>query len=517
MKTHRRRTPLSVRLMIAFSLMVAGLVVVALTTWWKLGTASTTAQRAATHYVPQMLRMTEVRTLIFRISKQGRHAILETNPVDRDATLADIGRMGDEIDRLLKDFEAQITTDGGRERFAALRSAEQAFWSVGQRTVALIKADQKDAAFALLKAELIPARDRWMDAIQVQIDWQQQLLTGSVQRVESANTQGRTLVTGIAAALALALLVTGWWVMRGMRRQLGGEPADAVEVAVRVADGDLTDPVPLRHEASVLGALSRMQRQLASLVGSVRTSAHAVTDNASELAQATDALAERSAHQIEALRQTREVAQRVTAALADNVEHASLAQTGAAEAAQVAERGGQAMAEVVATMGDIHADARRIGEIIGVIDGIAFQTNILALNAAVEAARAGEQGRGFAVVASEVRSLAQRSAAAAREIKALIEASANRVDAGTARVERAGQTIQEAVDAVHRVNARIAEIASAGRDQAGAIDGMQQAMRELDEAAAANAVLVDQSARVSAAVREEAQRLNEAVGVFKLA
>jgi len=249
----------------------------------------------------------------------------------------------------------------------------------------------------------------------------------------------------------------------------------------------------------------------------VRTSAHAVTDNASELAQATDALAERSAHQIEALRQTREVAQRVTAALADNVQHASLAQTGAAEAAQVAERGGQAMAEVVATMGDIHADARRIGEIIGVIDGIAFQTNILALNAAVEAARAGEQGRGFAVVASEVRNLAQRSAAAAREIKALIEASANRVDAGTARVERAGQTIQEAVDAVHRVNARIAEIASAGRDQAGAIDGMQQAMRELDEAAAANAVLVDQSARVSAAVREEAQRLNEAVGAFKLA
>jgi methyl-accepting chemotaxis protein len=518
MPASKRRLSLASRLLLVFAALVLGLVAVAACTWWTLGTANRAAQRTEALYVPQMLRMGEVRTLVFRVSMQGRHAMLVRTDAELQQTLASVQAMAGEIDRLLGEVDAALTTDEGRQRFAGVRAAQRAFWPVAERTVALVQAGQREAAFDLLKDELVPARDRWMDAIQTQMAWQQDLLARSVHEVETATHRGRTLVTALSLLLALVATGLGWWLAMGMRRQLGGDPAEAVQLARRVADGDLSRPASAGagHGGSLLGALSRMQAQLQGLVGSVRSSAEQVASNAAELAGASQHLAERTGRQVEVLRDSSGVTRRVTEALVDNVRQASEAREGAAEAAVVAERGGQAMAEVVSTMGAIHADARRIADIVGVIDGIAFQTNILALNAAVEAARAGEQGRGFAVVAGEVRSLAQRSAAAAREVKDLIEASALRVDTGARQVERAGETIALAVRAVQRINAQISDIAEAGRVQVGAIEGMRQAMRELDAVTAANAALVEQSTRAAAALQDQASQLGRAVDAFKL-
>jgi methyl-accepting chemotaxis protein len=308
----------------------------------------------------------------------------------------------------------------------------------------------------------------------------------------------------LAAGLAFAIV-------RSITRQLGGEPAEAASLARSVAAGDLGVPIRLRagDSTSMMAQLKVMQESLSKVVADVRQNADSVATASSQIAQGNADLSSRTEEQASALEETAASMEQLGSTVSQNADNAKQANQLALGASSLASRGGEVVGEVVDTMKGINASSRKIADIIGVIDGIAFQTNILALNAAVEAARAGEQGRGFAVVASEVRSLAQRSAGAAKEIKELIGASVERVERGSSLVDQAGTTMNEIVAAVRRVADIIGEISAATTEQSSGVAQVGQATQQ-------NAALVEESAAAAESLKQQAQQLVQAVAVFKL-
>jgi methyl-accepting chemotaxis protein len=332
---------------------------------------------------------------------------------------------------------------------------------------------------------------------------------------------GATLVAILASAglVLVGLGIGSRWVVRQVWRQLGGEPEYARDAVLRVAQGDLSHDIAVQPGAdgSLLHAVRDMVQQLRSLVGDVQNGAQSISHATTEIASGNADLSNRTEQQASALQQTAASMQQMTDSVQLNAGNAQQANQFAVSATQVADRGGVVVTQVVSTMTEISASSRKISDIIGVIDGIAFQTNILALNAAVEAARAGEQGRGFAVVASEVRSLAQRSAQAAREIKTLINASVEKVDSGTRLVGEAGKTMTEIVQQVRRVTDLIAEINASTTEQTGGIAQVNQAVTSLDQGTQQNAALVEQSAAAAESLEQQAGDLMRLVSVFKIA
>ncbi|WP_326533948.1 methyl-accepting chemotaxis protein [Pseudorhodoferax sp.] len=340
-----------------------------------------------------------------------------------------------------------------------------------------------------------------------------------VDTVDAAFRQ-RLLRFGLAALLLGAVLVgVGLLVARGLLRQLGGEPAYAAEVARRIAQGelDMAIAVPPKAEGSLLHAMRGMRDSIAGIVGGVRQGSDAIAAAASEIAAGNHDLSARTERQASALQQTAASMEQLTGTVKQNADNARQASQLSATAAQVAGKGGAVVTEVVATMETLTASSRKIVDIIGVIDGIAFQTNILALNAAVEAARAGEQGRGFAVVAGEVRNLAQRSAEAAKEVRGLIHTSVQNAEHSSELVNQAGATMREVVQSVQRVSDIVAEIAAASREQSQGIDQINQAIADMDGVTQQNAALVEQAAASAAAMQGQADGLARQVGVFRMA
>ncbi|UUX94243.1 methyl-accepting chemotaxis protein [Aquabacterium sp. J223] len=324
----------------------------------------------------------------------------------------------------------------------------------------------------------------------------------------------------VAATLLCALGLGGglaWTITRSLLRQLGGEPRRATAVARAVAEGRLDTPVALRagDESSLLAHLQGMQARLATAVGEVRRGAEQVALASGEIARGNDDLSGRTEHQAQELRQTSATMEQLGEAVRTSAGNADQARQLAEQATGVAEEGGEVVGRVVQTMKGIDESSRRIAEIIGVIDGIAFQTNILALNAAVEAARAGEQGRGFAVVASEVRSLAQRSADAAKEIKSLIQASVERVGEGSQLVTRAGETMQKVVTSIQDVSRIVAQISQASAEQRDGMAELAQAVSRIDTMTQQNAALVEQSSAAAGSLSEQSRQLVSAVAVFR--
>jgi methyl-accepting chemotaxis protein len=302
-------------------------------------------------------------------------------------------------------------------------------------------------------------------------------------------------------------------------RSIIGPIGYAARVATAIAGGDLTMPIRIEGKdetATLLGALSRMQDSLRSVVGQVHESSASIRHASSEVASGNSDLSHRTEQAASSLQQTASSMEQLTGTVRHSADAARQASQLAGTAADVAQRGGQVVAQVVSTMEEINQSSKKIADIIGTIDGIAFQTNILALNAAVEAARAGEQGRGFAVVAGEVRSLAQRSAAAAREIKSLIGASVGRVEVGSRLVADAGSTMDEIVASVQRVSDIISEISAAAGEQSAGIGHVNTAVSHLDSMTQQNAALVEQSAAAAESLREQAERLSGVVGAFRL-
>jgi len=325
-----------------------------------------------------------------------------------------------------------------------------------------------------------------------------------------------TVITVIASMLISMLI--GWVVTRSITREIGGEPDYAADVVRQVAEGDLSVQVRVRSgdTTSLLASLKGMVGRLSELVGDVRNTTESITTASQEIAQGNADLSQRTEEQASSLEETASSMEELTSTVRQNAENAKQANQLAANASDVAVKGGKVVNDVVETMASISTSSKKIVDIISVIEGIAFQTNILALNAAVEAARAGEQGRGFAVVAGEVRNLAQRSAAAAKEIKTLIDDSVSKVDSGSRQVDQAGATMNEIVLAVKRVTDIMSEISAASQEQGAGIEQVNQAITQMDEVTQQNAALVEEAAAAAEAMQEQAVMLMQAVSIFKL-
>jgi len=341
------------------------------------------------------------------------------------------------------------------------------------------------------------------------------------QTYENGKATGQRLVIFGISILGISLfvgIIVVSLIIRSLLKQLGGEPEYAAEIAGRIAEGDLTVTIEAKanNQSSLLFAMKRMSESLTNIVTDVRNTTESITVASKEIAAGNSDLSQRTEEQASSLEETASSMEELTSTVKQNAENAKHANQLAANASDIAVKGGQAVGEVVQTMASISTSSKKIGDIISVIEGIAFQTNILALNAAVEAARAGEQGRGFAVVAAEVRNLAQRSAAAAKEIKTLIGDSVDKVDIGSRQVDQAGVTMNEIVAAVKRVTDIMAEISAASDEQSTGIEEVNRAIVQMDDVTQQNAALVEQAAAAAESMQGQAEALKQAVWVFKL-
>jgi len=361
-------------------------------------------------------------------------------------------------------------------------------------------------------SQTYPAVRKSMEAInQLQLD----MAKGEFQSAQSRYALVRNISVAVVVCGVLLAAFIGVWLVRAISRPLN----EAVRLAESVAAGDLTQRIDVHSQdetGQLMLAMKNMNASLAGIVGQVRSGNEAIAVATREIATGNADLSSRTESQASSLEETASSMEELTSTVRQNAENARQANQLVVSTADVAVKGGQVVGQVVDTMASIKESSRKIADIIGVIDGIAFQTNILALNAAVEAARAGEQGRGFAVVASEVRNLAQRSAGAAKEIKALIEDSVGKVDAGGKLVAEAGKTMDEIVGSVKRVTDIMGEIAAASQEQSAGIEQVNQAVGQMDEMTQQNAALVEQAAAAAESLQDQAARLAEAVSVFKL-
>jgi methyl-accepting chemotaxis protein len=381
--------------------------------------------------------------------------------------------------------------------------------------VALALEDRRDEAVARLNREgsaLVATLVKHVDEL---IALGRAQAATEVQAAAAANERSRALVLGVCLLAGVLAFGLGLWITRSIT----GPMHQALDVAQSVAAGDLQVHIDARGDdeaARMLRALAAMRDQLARTVADVRRNAEGVASTSSQIAQGNQDLSQRTEEQASALQQTAASMEQFGGTVRHNADNAQQANQLAQGASDVAVRGGEVVTQVVNTMKDIEAGSRRIADIIGTIDGIAFQTNILALNAAVEAARAGEAGRGFAVVAGEVRSLAQRSAEAAKEIKNLITDSVQRVGQGSALADQAGHTMQEVVTAIKRVTDLVGEISHASSEQSEGVSQVGEAVTQMDQVTQQNAALVEQSAAAAEHLKSQAQRLVQAVAVFRL-
>jgi methyl-accepting chemotaxis protein len=375
----------------------------------------------------------------------------------------------------------------------------------------------EDATRVFIK-EIKPAQKKWMDSLDKLAELEDKVNAAAGEEAQKAydNARNFMLVLGV---LAVALgIVAAAVITRGLLKQLGGEPDYTAEIAGAIAHGNLSIYIDSDSSdtTSLLAEMRAMRDSLVGIVGQVRTGTETIGTASREIAAGNIDLSSRTEMQASSLEKTASAMEELTSTVKQNADNAREANQLAASASDVARKGGEVVSQVVDTMGSINASAKKIVDIIGVIDGIAFQTNILALNAAVEAARAGEQGRGFAVVASEVRNLAQRSAAAAKEIKTLIGDSVEKVERGSKLVGQAGVTMDEVVDSVKRVTDIMSEIANASQEQSAGIEQVNLSIIEMDSMTQQNAALVEEAAAAAQSLQDQASDLAHVVSIFKL-
>ena len=436
--------------------------------------------------------------------------------VDEEAVKADAKQLEAAQERYKASAAAvdKLITDAASRALLDKIAAGEAATAPGMARAAEMAHRQGDV-IPILISDVLPHQAVWLSAIDELIGQQEQAARTLADDTTGIYNAARLLTL----ALAAAALVLGAGVAVLVTRSIVNPLRGAVEVAQRVAKGDLTARVEVDSNdetGQLLAALRDMNTSLQRIVGQVRSGTDTITSASQEIASGNMDLSSRTEEQVSSLQMTASSMEELTSTVKHNADNASQASQLAATASEVATRGGTVVAEVVQTMGSINDSSKKIVDIIGVIDGIAFQTNILALNAAVEAARAGEQGRGFAVVASEVRNLAQRSAAAAKEIKTLIDDSVEKVDAGAKLVDQAGATMDEVVNSVRRVTDIIGEIAAASREQTAGIEQINTAIMQMDSTTQQNAALVEEAAAAAASLQEQAAQLSSVVSVFRL-
>ncbi|WP_296661752.1 methyl-accepting chemotaxis protein [Paraburkholderia sp.] len=468
----------------------------------------------------------EARGHLLRASRAQKMLLTATTAKERDELGQDIDRDLAALERELGSLAQYAAQSGGEaldqeKKFAAATST----WSGHLRDfVTLVKAQPLDLSqmnwqVGTQDVSLLVETEKLEKLVDQLVTQRGTAAKATIDTAGFIYKSSFVMMAVATVALFVLAFVMGEWVVRRIARQLGGEPVHAKEIASRIASGDLAQPVKVdaRDASSMLGALRDMQTGLASTVSEIAASAEAIAAASGEISTGNLDLSHRTEQQAVALERTASSMEELTSTVRLNAENAAQASTLAGNASEIAEKGGSVVGRVVATMNEINESAKSIADIIGVIEGIAFQTNILALNAAVEAARAGEDGRGFSVVAGEVRNLAQRSAAAAKEIKTLISASVERVANGSTLAQDAGQTMDEVVKAVKRVNDIIGEISAASHEQRAGIEEISRAVTQMDAGTQQNAALVEEATAAAQSLDDQAKTLKRLVGKFRLA
>ncbi|MDA8456006.1 methyl-accepting chemotaxis protein [Acidovorax sp. GBBC 3334] len=484
----------------------------------QLGSVSDDVNLLTSDRIGKVMQVQELKDNVNVVARSVRNiALLEDGPQRAEEKQ----RIDKAIARNSEIFEAlkqAIQSQRGRELLQQLGQARLPYTTAVNKAAELGLRNDMAAAREMLLKDVRPLQRTYFQAMDNLATYQQQLMVDTgTEAQDQAASASRWMLTLAAISAVLGGLIA-WTITRRVKTQLGGEPAYAAQIAQEVARGNLAVQVDLRagDSSSVLAAMSAMRSNLAQVVSEVRHSSESIATGASQIATGNADLSQRTEEQASNLQQTAASMEEMNSTVQQNADTVRTASQLASSASSTAARGGEVVGNVVRTMEDITASSRKIGDIIGVIDSIAFQTNILALNAAVEAARAGEQGRGFAVVASEVRTLAQRSAQAAKEIKALIGESVSKVQTGSQLVGEAGSTMGEIVEQTRRVANLIAEIGAATHEQAQGISQVGDAVNQLDQVTQQNAALVEESAAAADSLNSQASRLVELVSVFQV-
>ncbi|AKU22244.1 chemotaxis protein [Massilia sp. NR 4-1] len=446
---------------------------------------------------------------------------LMSDASDMEPEVNRIKAQADKYEGALKKLEAQFAIEATPEEkalLAQIKEHEAATLPAVKKAIDLWMANNAVDATKVMIKEIRPAQKKWMEALD-QLAALEDKLNAQVQ-VDAASgfSSARTFMILMGTLAVIISVIAAYVITRGLLKQLGGEPDYTASIAGSIANGDLSIAIDTdsTDKNSLLSEMREMRDSLVGIVGQVRNGTETIGTASREIAAGNIDLSSRTEMQASSLEKTASAMEELTSTVKQNADNAREANQLAANASDVARKGGAVVSQVVDTMSSINESANKIVDIIGVIDGIAFQTNILALNAAVEAARAGEQGRGFAVVASEVRNLAQRSAGAAKEIKALIGDSVEKVERGSKLVGQAGVTMDEVVASVRRVTDIMGEIANASQEQSAGIEQVNQSIIEMDSMTQQNAALVEEAAAAAQSLQDQAGELARVVSIFKL-
>jgi methyl-accepting chemotaxis protein len=509
----------STRLILGFGAVLTLAAVMAVSGYVGLGSLNDSVALAAEDAVPKLIASNEWEVSVLQSARHMRNILIVDGKEEQTKELAALTEEKAKRKGYMEELQRTVYTEQGKAALKIVIDMRADYVVSEEEFMKQAALGDLVAAKRTLLERANPLQLKYIAALETLNVVQKGKIEVARKNASAAFDSARTvsislflLAMGVGIAIAI-------WLTRGMARQLGGEPAHAANLARNVADGDLSAHIELKagDSTSLMAQLAAMQDSLSQVVSNVRQNAEGVATASAQIAQGNNDLSGRTEEQASALEETAASMEELSSTVKQNADNARQGNQLALSASAVAVKGGEVVGQVVETMKGINDSSKKIADIIGVIDGIAFQTNILALNAAVEAARAGEQGRGFAVVASEVRSLAGRSADAAKEIKALIADSVERVGQGTALVDQAGATMTEVVSSIKRVTDIMGEISAASTEQSAGVAQVGEAVTQMDLATQQNAALVEQSAAAAESLKSQAQQLVQAVAVFQLA
>ena len=503
------------RLALAFGVVIALLLVIFAVAVSVLNGTSSTMDNVIDHRYAQIALSNKIKAVGDRGVVTIGRLLLATSPEQTKKYTDEYAKLRAANSENLAAFEKLLVTDEAKAIFEEQSKARKEYGAVVRKVFDLVAAGNREQAMAVYQDELPGPQARYYALIDKMVDHQAQAMVADVAAAKGNSLRAKIQML-VASVLAVLLgVATAYFITRSITRPINR----AISLAESVAAGNLTYNLEVESNDEVgrlMTALQRMVDSLHRIVSEVRTGADTIATAAHEVSQGNMDLSSRTEQQASALEETASAMEQLTSAIKLNADSATQASDSAQSASAVAMQGGEVVGQVINTMNSIAVSSKRIVEIIGVIDSIAFQTNILALNAAVEAARAGEQGRGFAVVAGEVRNLAQRSAVAAKEIKSLIDDSVNQVDEGSKMVEQAGQTMQRVVASIKHVSDIIAEISTSSREQSAGIEQVNIAIVQMDDSTQKNAAMVEQSTAAARSLQSQSEQLTDSVRAFAL-